>query len=146
MSGLDPVHLPDVLFGVGVGVGAGGVRLAPPAPEPRLAVTEGLAYPGAIAVISADVLPAVETQESPDWLTSSLPLAGAEYLGLRDITEVSSPARATVTVVGLVTVAIDTAGVGNTGVAGLALVAQLTETLARLEIRLIRGGGGRTAG
>ena len=139
MPGLHPLQ-PNV------GVGAGGVRLTPPAPEPGFAVTERLAYPGSIAVVPADILPAVETQERPDWLTSPLPLAGAEYLGLRDITEVSSPARATVTVVGLGTVAIDTAGVGNTGVAGLALVAQLTETFARLEIRLVRGGGGGGGG
>ena len=94
----------------------------------------------------ADVLPAIETEESPDWLTSSLPLAGAEYLRLRDLTEVSSPARAAVTVVGLVTVPIDTAGVGKAGVAGVSLVAQLAETLARLEIRLIRAGGGGGSG
>ena len=80
----------------------------------------------------------METEESSDRLTSSLSLAGTEYLSLRDITEVSSPAGATVTVVRLVTVTIDTARVGNTGLAGLSLVAQLTQTFSRLEIQLIR--------
>ena len=133
MPGLHPLQ-PDVAV-----LRAGGIRLAPPAPEPGLAVTERLPYPGSIPVISADVLPAVETEESPHRLTSSLSLAGTEYLSLRDITEMSSPARATVTVVRLVTVTIDTARVGNTGVTGLSLVAQLTQTLSRLEIQLIRG-------
>ena len=128
MPGLDPLQ-PDVA------VGAGGVRLTPPAPEPWLAVAERLTYPRSVAVISADVLSAVETEEGSDWLTSSLPLAGAEYLRLRDITEVSGPARAAVAVVGLIAVSVDTTRVGNTGVAGLALVAQLAETLAGLEIQ-----------
>ena len=127
MPGLHPLQ-PDVA------VGAGGVRLTPPAPEPGLAVTERLAYPGSVAVISADVLPAVETEEGSDRLTSSLPLAGAENLRLRDVTEVTGPARAAVTVVRLVAVAVDTARVGKTGVAGVSLVAELTETLAGLEI------------
>ena len=127
MPGLDPLQ-PDVA------VGAGGVRLTPAAPEPGLTVAERLAYPGPVAVISADVLPAVETEEGPDRLTSSLPLAGPEYLRLRDVTEVAGPARAAVAVVGLVAVSVDTARVGNTGVAGLSLVAQLAQTLPGLRI------------
>ena len=83
-------------------------------------------------MVPADVLPAVETEEGPHWLTSALPHAGPEYLRLRDVTEVASPAGPTVAVVWQVTVPVDAARVGNTGVAGVSLVAQLTETLPGL--------------
>ena len=83
-------------------------------------------------MVPTDVLPAVEAEEGPDRLTPALPHARSEEVSLRDITEVPSPAGPAVAVVRVVTVPVDTARVGDAGVAGVSLVAELTETLPRL--------------
>ena len=66
-----------------------------------------------LAVIYADICPAVKTPPCLQRLASSLPGAGPELHNLRDVTEEAGPAGRTVTVVGEVTATIDTAGVSH---------------------------------